>query len=837
MQQRPGRTILTMLSIVIGVTSAVAVGLGTATTRNAYKQMFALVTGRATLEVESSGGGAFDGAVLENVIAIDGITAATPLIQRPTSMSLEGGERRVRLQVLGIDPKRDSSVRDYTIVAGRQVNDGDELALDEGFAKYLGLSVGDSVKLLTKRLSKSFIIVGLLRSQAGAALAQTSMAFMPIERAKYHFNARGQSNLIDKIQIVTTANADPDAIQVQVSAVLPAGVEAHRPAGSTQLMRETLLSSEQGLTLTTRFSLLMAAFIILNTFLMNVSERRRHLSIMRAVGATKRQLKNSLLAEAMMLGVVGTLLGIAFGVLLAYIATALIGKVFEVQLPKLSEVATPWPFVLGAAFGMSLAYVGARVPARLAMQISPLEGMNRSVEERSRSYTLLLLGGGLALVVLGSLGVLGSIYQVLPTEAGSDVGLVMLIGLVMINGALLTPQARAVAALLKPIFPVESRLALKQVLRHQVRSALTVGVLFIAGSTGVGMANSILDCVRDVRDWYKQAIVGDYFVRAMMPDMATGTAADLPQELGAELEKVAHIRSLDDIVFVEGKVPRSDADPLTAIVIARKFVEPNPAFDLVSGDRETIGDQLRAGEVVIGTVLAQKLGLKLRDSLPLETREGVQNVRIAGVANEYMVGGLAIHMHRSLAARWLGVEGVDGYIIKAEQGYRESLKPELEQICRKYDVFLLSQGDIRNNVDRIVSGTEWSLWLLIYMGFVVAAFGIVNTLTMNVLEQTRELGLLRIVAMTKRQVRRTIEAQALIIGGIGLPQGIAMGLAIAYLLNLAMMPSFGHPIDFHLYPGMLIAVTIGAAAIVFVASVIPARRATRVNLVDALHYE
>ena len=101
-------------------------------------------------------------------------------------------------------------------------------------------------------------------------------------------------------------------------------------------------------------------------------------------------------------------------------------------------------------------------------------------------------------------------------------------------------------------------------------------------------------------------------------------------------------------------------------------------------------------------------------------------------------------------------------------------------------------------------GTEWSLWLLLMMGFVVGAFGVVNTLTMNVLEQTRELGLLRIVAMTKKQVRRTILMQAMIIGGVGLPPGILLGVGVAYVINMAMMPSFGHPVKFNLHPGMLL---------------------------------
>src|SRR5207245_5559902 len=111
------------------------------------------------------------------------------------------------------------------------------------------------------------------------------------------------------------------------------------------------------------------------------------------------------------------------------------------------------------------------------------------------------------------------------------------------------------------------------------------------------------------------------------------------------------------------------------------------------------------------------------------------------------------------------------------------------------------------------TGTVWSLWALVLAGFVVAAFGVVNTLTMNVLEQTRELGLLRIVAMTRKQVRRTIVMQALIIGGVGLPPGIVLGVCIAYVINLAMMPSFGHPVVFSMHEDLLIGTFVGSLII------------------------
>jgi putative ABC transport system permease protein len=846
MQQRPGRTILTMLSIVIGVAAAVAVGLGSATTRNAYKQMFAMVTGRTTLEVDGKGGVAFESTVLEKIRDLPEVEAANPLLDRTAAMTV-GEDKRVRFQVLGIDPELDKQVRDYTIVQGRQVREGDELVIEQGFAEYLELKVGDTVKLTANNVrGKPIEIVGLYRSESGAALAQISMGFMHLKTAQAYFNNRRMGvarTAIDKIQIVTKKNADLGKAQATIAALLPEQVEVHRPAGSTQLMEDTMRSTEQGLTLTTLFTLLMAAFIILNTFLMNVSERRRHLSIMRAIGARRQQISRMLMHEALLLGAAGIVIGMGMGVLLAFVGTRLVGSAFDVQLPRLVEVITIWPFVTGGVFGLVMTLLGAIIPSIVASYVSPLEGMNRVAPTISWNFTRILLVGGV-LLTIGSLAVIfASIFGWLPIYGATYFGVTLLIGLVMLDTVILRPQAWLVRQPLKWFGVVESRMALTQVLRNYMRSALTVAVLFIAGSAGVGMASSIIDCIDDVHDWFDQSIAGDFFVRAMMPDMATGTSADLPEGLGEELAKIEQEKSikLDAASFVEGKVPRGSdpSEALNVIVVARQYNDPNPpAFDLMTGDLHNVRDQLRAGQVIIGSVLSQKTNLKMGDKLPLETKEGVKEIPICAVANEYMVGGLAVHMARSYAEQWLGVQGVDGYVIKLNEGTQAAaIQPRLEAIAKQFDVILMSRMDIRAKVQQFVSGAEWSLWLLVMMGFVVGAFGVVNTLTMNVLEQTRELGLLRIVAMTKRQVRRTILMQAMIIGGVGLPPGIILGIGVAYVINLAMMPSFGHPVEFNLHPDLVLATLVGALLIVIIAALIPARRATQINVVEALHYE
>jgi len=861
MLQRPGRTILTLLSIVIGVAAAVAIDLGTATTRESYQKMFATVTGKATLEITAAGGVAFDEQVLDTVAKTEGVVAAAPVVEKPTSLIL--GEKQVRLQIMGIKPELDGGVRDYEIVAGRQLQKGDELVFDEEFAKLLGVQVGDEVEIRTNKLKKPFVVVGLQKPRGAEVLRQASMAFMPIERAQYYFYPRGKTKRFDKIQVVTGGeDAQIENVRAAIAAQMPSDpvMSVYRPTGGSSLMEHTLKSSEIGLSLASLFSLLLAAFIILNTLLMNVGERRRHLAIMRAIGATRWQLVRALVGESLLLGTVGTVLGIGVGLGAAWVSNRVLMRSLDVTLASVGEVLTPKPFLLGAFFGLTMSLLGVLIPAIRIGRVSPLEGMSRVAPGDLRNWSWSFFGLGVFLLIAGAALILGGMYGYLTVTAPMYGGLLFLAGIVALETVLLKPQATLVAALFRPFRPVEAGLALKQILRHNTRSALTVGVLFIAGAAGVGMANSIMDNVTDVHEWMESAVVGDFFVRAMMPDMATGTAPDLPDSMRDELLKVDHVYWLDGVAYIEAKIldrpaaanpngptpgKSADADPqaepaeIKAICIAREFADPDGLpFDLIEGNAFDLRNRLAAGEVVLGSVLAQRLKRGVGETIDLETKNGVQPVKIAAVTNEYMVGGMAIHMHRDWAIKRLGIEGYDAFILRADEPANlAAVKLQLEAICQRHDVILKSYAEISRNVGRIVGGIEWSLWLLVYLAFVVAAFGVVNTLTMNVLEQTRELGLLRIVAMTKSQVRRTIVTQALIIGGVGLPPGIAMGVLNAYVMNLGMMTAFAHPIEFHIQPLLLALTLVGSLLIVLVAAIIPAYRATRIDVVEALHYE
>jgi putative ABC transport system permease protein len=825
---RPGRATLTLLSIVIGVAAVVSVSIATTTTRRAYQDMSAAVSGRAALEVAAEGAGGFDEGLVAQIEEIPGVKVAAPIVQRLTNLYAKG--RKVRLAAMGVDPIKDTAVRDYEVKEGRFVDEGGGIVLEAGFAQSINVQLGDRVKFLDSSAGlRTMPVVGLIVPRGAISFRLAGMIFMPLKQAQRFFAGKGR---VDRIQVVLGDSASPQAVSEEIASLLPVGISVRPPAGRTQLLEETLRSSEEGLRLATAFSILLATFIIFNTFLMNVGERRQKLAIMRAVGATRRQISRMLLGESLVLGVVGTVLGILLGLAGAYLLTTALNQLLLASLPSMCITATP--FILAVVFGLGISLVGAVVPARRAGRVTPLEGMSavphEDIEGHSHKFTWV---GSILSLASGSV-LLACILGWLPIDLAVVSAVFLLLGIVLLVQTVLSGLSRLVVWLISPVLRVESHLAHRQILRHRTRSALTIGVLFIAISTGIGLASAILDNVRDVRDWYRRAIVGDFFIRATMPDFGTGMAPNLPPPAVAEVKKIPGITNLDTAKF---KSPVHAAG-LNACVIAREFKADAPVyFDLKGGDRNEVRNRLHQGEVVVSTVLAQRTGLDVGDELPIETRQGPQRLRIAGLTNDYLAGGLTIFMERKVAERLLDIEGEDACLIQADPQAREEVKAQLQKICDQYGLLLLSFADVSRMIDGMIKGIDGCLWGILVLGFIVASFGVVNTLTMNVLEQTRELGLLRIVAMTRWQVRKTILTQAAIIGSIGLVPGTAAGLGVAYLINRATMPTTGHPVEFAFHPLLLLGSFLAAFAMVVLAAWGPAERAARLELRRALQYE
>jgi putative ABC transport system permease protein len=194
-------------------------------------------------------------------------------------------------------------------------------------------------------------------------------------------------------------------------------------------------------------------------------------------------------------------------------------------------------------------------------------------------------------------------------------------------------------------------------------------------------------------------------------------------------------------------------------------------------------------------------------------------------------------MHRSAAKELLSVEDVHEFILRAEPENREEVRAALRAICQRHGASLHSVTDITEMIDGMMNGVVGGLWGLLVLGFVVASLGLANTLTMNVLEQTRELGMLRVVAMTRQQVRKLIFSQAIVMGAVALAPGVLAGSAVAFFINRGTLAVTGHPIPFAVHPVMMGMALAAACLIVMVVAWLPAERAARLSPSTCLQYE
>ena len=539
-----------------------------------------------------------------------------------------------------------------------------------------------------------------------------------------------------------------------------------------------------------------------------------------------------LLLEGLVLGVLGTVLGCLLGIGGGYLLMRGITRLYVATPPP---VVLQWsPFILAGVLGPTVAMVAAGVPALLTTRITPVEAMQPLVPQEGSHSPPWLTGVGIALVAVSGALEQASVLGWLPLSLSVYFTVAFIAAVVLLIPPVLDPLARAVSWLLSPVLRLEGRLAYRQVRRRTIRTALTAGVLYIAVTVGIGLGTTVLNNVNDVRKWSDQTLAGDFYVRAMMPDAATAVTARVPAEMQMEIHRIPGVTNVDTIQIVKGVEAAGHA----AVVVARHFSDPrNLGLDLLETDPSPVRQDLLAGKVVVGTVLAQYAHVKVGDSITLKTRRGDRTFHIAGLVVDYMVGGYIVYMERAVAERAFDIEGVDAFLVNAAPGDRAAVQAELEKLCEQNGLMLQSNAELASFINTIVNGVVGGLWGILVLALLVAAFGVANTLTMNVLEQTRELALLRVVAMTRRQVRKMVLSQAGIIGVIGLALGMLFGVTLAFLISNSTMMLLGYPVPFIVHPLFLAGCFAAGLVLVLAAALLPAERAARLDLLIALQYE
>lgn len=492
-----------------------------------------------------------------------------------------------------------------------------------------------------------------------------------------------------------------------------------------------------------------------------------------------------------------------------------------------------------------MALAATYVPARRAARRAPLEDLLS--KGRGHTDTIRRWPGYLGLVSLAAILALllsmvhGWLNAVLfepliaPAMAAYLASCALLIPLV------LKPLTRLAGLILKPLLGAEGSLAVRQMVRHQTRTALTVGVLMIVVIFAIGFGQSLVNGIDHIRDWFRRIIATDFYVRATWPDPTVHiSTATIPEALADQMASLDYVDHVDKFSFIPARAARPDqpTEWRRIVILAATSSSARPAqLALVEGEPEKVQQAFFQGEVILGTALAQRLGTHAGDTILLESRQGALPIRVAGTASEYTGGGLALYMDWNTAKKLFDVQGVHALMVSAQPGKVADLANTLKTFCDERSLLLQSNAEVRDTLDRQMAGLLGLIWVLLSLVFVVASLGIVNTLTMNVLEQTRELGVLRAIGMRRVQVAKLVLAQALALVLISLPPGALAGVGLAYLINLSTYPLTGQPVPFHLDLIQIAGCFAAALAITILAALLPARRAVRLRVIQALQYE
>jgi len=826
-RSRPGRALATVGSVAVAVGAVVATWVSADASRAGYRRLTETVEGVPSIDVSAATGGRFDVAMLPRLADIPGVRAVVPLFYRPTLLRV--GEKRVREIAVGVDARRLVDLGLMKLVAGRACEGPDEIILDQTLAASLERSVDDEVILFVRRGVRRVSVVGIADPQSLKWFAEGAGVVVAIADLAAMSNALGQ---VDRARVVVESAGGRDTVLRAVAERMPKALVAEVPAGRSSMAEDMLLSANLGLDFVTGLTVAMAWFIVGNALLMNVSERRRQLSLVRVLGASARDVRRFIVGEAALLGGAGALVGAVAGLAAAGPISAGISR--ALQAPVTTLVVHPAVVPAAILLGILVAMLAAWWPARQAAAVDPLEGLAQAPAPPSRDVPWRMVAAALAFWGV-ALGVLVLVLSGrVPPRSAVPAGIGMMLAYVATTPLILPALSRGAARLVPGRWRLERTLALEQILRQPVRTALTTGVMVVAVANGIGLGHAIRDNVDDVLRWYARLLRADW-VLSHAGVVANGVKASGPTLVQAEED----VKAIGGVARVEGiGIATGRANDNACVIVACEVHDGEPLpVDPVGTDEATVRAALSRGAAVAGTALARRTGIKPGDVVTVEVYGRTVQIPVAALVVDYTSGGSSLVLQRDVARRLFGLEAADILLVKAEPGKEALLREPLAAVAEKRTMLLRSFGEMRQFVDFTVGGIVWSLQSILFLGFVVGSLGVANTVTMNVLEQRRTLGLLRAVGMTSRQVTRLVVVQSVILGMVGGVLGLVGGLVTALYIQCSSQPLLGHPVRMSFRPDVIALNLVAAVLVAALAAWIPARRAARLELLEALSAE
>ena len=831
------RLALTTLAIVFGVAFIAGTLIYTDTTRSTFDSVFGQITGSVDFSVRgisqldgAEGGDQFEierppvpPQVADRVAAVDGVAGVERNVEGVIGLLDADGQPLGSGQgspALGFNAPTVDDLSPTELRAGRYPSASDEVALDAATAADNGFGVGDTVRIAIDGPIQEYQVVGTFGFGDGVdSMAGASVTLFDPDTA---FELLAVDGGYASVDVLAADDARLDGLQDAVAAAAGSDYEvvtSDELAGEAQQAIDTVLGFlGNALLVFAGVSLLVGAFLINNTFAIIVAQRSRELALLRAVGASRAQVLGSVLLEALVVGTVASAVGVGVGVLVAVALQRLL-VAFGIDIPAGDLVFAGRTVVVGMAVGVVITLASALLPAIRALKVPPVAAMQTIAvgDQQGGGRVRTALGVLLAASGLGMLG--AGLFGEAPFAVVIGGALALLLGAALLARYVTRPLLRVVGWPLSHL-GIRGALAQENAIRSPQRTASTASALMI----GLGLVTFALIFGASLRE-SATATVDEQFVSDLQ--VRTTNFESFPAEVDDEVSALPEVATSADMrngqIGVRGRI---------GLAAAIEPDELDDAFRLDTLDGSL--DDFARGGLVLSDDAAERLDVGAGDNLPVTfATGGEQDLPVRAV-----IDGGGLDVDYLIDEETMLANGPDDgvfslYVTVADGVDVEQARTAIEGVTGDYAALTVQDSteykeEIAGQVDQILGLISALLGLSVLIGL----FGITNTMSLSVLERVRELGLLRAVGATRRQVRSIVRWESVLIAVLGAVFGTAVGAVFGWMSVQALaeqgVSTFAFPV------GQVVLAVLAAAVAGTLAAVLPARRAARVDVLRAL---
>jgi putative ABC transport system permease protein len=720
----------------------------------------------------------------------------------------------------------------FEFTEGGPPKTADEVALDKSTADKYGFGVGDTVTVTGATPAKQYKVTGVAKIGESNNLAGARMVEMTLPEAQRVTGHDGY----DDISVAAADGTSPEELKAAIAREL--GPEFAVRTGKEQVDKtvgdfaDAFAPIRTSLLVFAGVSVLVGGFLIFNTFNITVAQRTREIGLLRTLGASRRQVLRSVLTESLAIGVAASVIGVFAGLVIAAGLRALF-KAVGIEIGATSLQLEPRTIIVGLLVGVIATLVSGFVPARRATRIEPIAALREADAaggaplRRRRIVAAALLGlAGIAVMLYALFGDVGSDSA---TASAIGFGAVLLMfGFALIAASLVRPMARAIGKPLERIQGLTGRLARENAQRQPQRTATTASALMI----GVALVVFVAIFAAGARATVDQTI--DNQVRAAGIVTHQNGFNPLPDGVVDALRDVDGVAAVSPVRIEPGKLV---SDGKTVQVGG---IDPATAGEALSlqwsaGSNDALS-QLGDGDVIVNQDFADAHDLNVGDELAFITPQDKRvTYNVSAVYDADSLLGQVTVTDASMVRDWGSKEIFYAFVLSDPGVNAKALKKGEDQALKGFPTAKPQTiADFKNEQYEGINGAVTLIYLLLALSVIVALLGVVNTLALSVHERTRELGMLRAVGMSRRQVRQMIRGESVITAGIGAVLGIVLGTLFALIVSRPLADSgfvFTIPI------AALIIVFIVAALAGVLAAIQPARRAAKVDVLRAVTTE